>query len=103
MSCNRENVVWQRQNGTWCVGFYDFYPTGDTSDPDWDYEWDVEYTDTFMWAKEGLPSEDEACAAWSKAGNSNPGGHSIYPWSEEDQSYIEHFEKLLSQLKGVRC
>ena len=100
MSCNRENVVWQRRDGTWCIGFYDYYPTGDTSSEDWDYEWDVEYTDDFMWAREGLASEQAAIDSWDGA---NPGSHTIYTYSpsENAQGYTEHFEELLAKLKAA--
>lgn len=74
MSCNRENVTWKTA-GTWSIGFFDFYETGDTSDPDWDSEWDVEYLDRFMFVSTGHPTPEAAYEAWDGA---NPGGTTIY-------------------------
>lgn len=72
MSVNRENVVWQSENGTWGRGFYDYYNTKSYDDDDYDFEWDVDYNyDTFTWVSVGHATEDEARAAWQGA---NPGG-----------------------------
>jgi hypothetical protein len=86
MSKNRENVVWQSEDGTWGRGFYSFYSTGDPSDEDYDDEWDVEYDqDSFNWVSVGHATEEEAERAWNGA---NPGGQSTYPfgssaWADE--------------------
>lgn len=75
MSCNRENIIWQSRDGTWNRAFYECYPVGDRNDPDWDYEWDVEYTDEFDWVSVGHSTEDGAHASWD---GSNPGGYNLY-------------------------
>ena len=96
MSLNRENVIWKSRNGTWSIGFFHCYSVGDTSDPDYDPEWDVEYDyDTFDWASTGHPTEDAAYKAWDGA---NPGGYTVLatPGDETDRydkmaaAWIEH-------------
>lgn len=84
MSCNRENVIWKSKNGTWNRAFYDFYDVGDPSDPDWDYEWDVEYTDDFNWASVGHATEEAAHRSWD---GSNPGSYTLIedPGDETDE------------------
>lgn len=70
MSLNRANVVWPNVDGTWNIGFYDFYQTGE------DYEWDVEYDyGRFNWASTGHTTEDAAHAAWDGA---NPGSSTVH-------------------------
>lgn len=80
MSCNRENVTWQSADGTWNMGFYPFYNVGDTSDPDWDYEWDVEYEyDRFGWITQGHRTPESAYEAYTRC-NANPGGTMEVEW-----------------------
>lgn len=79
MSVNRENIIWQSRDGTWNRAFYDYYSVNEDS-PDWDYEWDVEYTDDFNWVRTGLPDADAAKAAWTGA---NPGGYEMHPVPDE--------------------
>lgn len=78
MSLNRENIIWQSKDGTWNRGFYAFEPTGDTSSPDWDEEWDVDYTDEFNWVSTGHATKE---AAWNSWHGANPGGHSLLEYS----------------------
>jgi hypothetical protein len=90
MSVNRENVIWKSRNGTWGIGFYDYYQTGE------DYEWDVEYDySCFNFASVGHVSEDAAHAAWRGA---NPGGSTIYsePSAETDR-FDEMAAKFLAE------
>lgn len=71
MSCNREFVVWQSPDKSWNVGFFSYCDVGREGNPDWDYEWDVEYLyDSFFWASTGHRSPVEAALAWR---NANPG------------------------------
>lgn len=84
MSCNRENVVWKTA-GTWSIGFFDFYQTGD------DPEWDVEYLDRFMFASVGHPTEEAACDAWDGA---NPGGHTVYDTPSPE---TERFDRMAAE------
>lgn len=86
MSVNRENVIWQSRNGTWNRAFYDFYEVGDTNDPDWDFEWDVEYTDDFNWVRTGLASQEAAHQAWDGA---NPGGYSVIATPGDDTDRLD--------------
>lgn len=82
MSVNRENIIWQSEDGTWGRGFYDYYNTKSYDDDDYDYEWDVEYNyDTFTWVSVGHATEDEARAAWKGA---NPGGSSTVEFGGTD-------------------
>lgn len=78
MSLNRENIIWQSKDGTWNRAFYKFEPVGDTSDPDWDEEWDVEYSDEFDWVSTGHFTEEGAWRSWRGA---NPGGHTTLEYS----------------------
>jgi hypothetical protein len=76
MSVSRECVIWPSENGRWSFGMYDCYPTGDQSDPDWDFEWDVEYNyDAFQFASTGHATIEDAYRSWHGA---NPGGYSAY-------------------------
>lgn len=86
MSVNRENVIWKSRNGTWSRAFYDFYAVNQDDD-DWDYEWDVEYTDDFNWVRTGLASEDAAHAAWDGA---NPGGYTLI---SEPDAYTDKLDE----------
>lgn len=72
MSCNREGVVWQHKDGAWRYGQFECYPVNE-DDPDWDYEWDVEYDySTFAFVSKG----PTARAAFDKWDGANPGGYS---------------------------
>lgn len=66
MSCNRENVVWKTHDGTWSIGFYDFWETGDddTRDPEWDVEYDYK---KFHWVSTGHATDLMAKEAWTGA------------------------------------
>lgn len=71
MSFNRDNIVWKSEAGTWSIGFYRCYPTGDTSSEDYDPEWDVDYDlGSFEWASTGHRSEQAAIDSWD---GPNPG------------------------------
>lgn len=94
MSTNRENVIWQSADGTWNRGFYDFYETGDWSDPDYDHEWDVEYTQDFSWVSTGHPSMEAAERSWR---GSNPGGWSEYPYDPARPDANEIFDDKAAQ------
>jgi len=90
MSVNREHVVWKTRDGTWGIGFFDFYQTGD------DYEWDIEYDrDTFNWCSIGHASQEDAHAAWEGA---NPGGGEVIDTpNDETDSYDVMASKYLAQ------
>lgn len=95
MSCNRENVIWQSENGTWNRAFYAYYDVNTDSD-DFDYEWDVEYTDDFNWVVTGLASEDAADNAWSGA---NPGGYSVIAFSPDTARTCAQLDAKASAFK----
>jgi hypothetical protein len=88
MSCNRENVIWKRPDGTFGRGFYrvvqpDRRPEG------WDYEWDVTYDySEFFWAEVGMRSMEQAQRAWKGA---NP-GYPDYVEYEKDPVAVAQFE-----------
>lgn len=90
MSCNRENVTWQSADGTWSVGFYEFYSV-DTHKEDWDYEWDVEYGSDFHWVSTGHRTEDQARDSWSGA---NPGGTMIYEHTPANAADCARFDQM---------
>lgn len=89
MSFNRENVIWQSPDGTWNRGFYDFYSTGESDDPDYDSEWGVDYTDQFVRVRTGFRSQAaaEAYQPWG-----NPGGHTEVPATPENAAVIERLD-----------
>lgn len=92
VSKNRENIVWQSADGTWNRGFFSFYSTGDTSDPDYDDEWDVEYdTSTFHWVSVGHATEDGAWRSWTGA---NPGGGSVLSFEPDRADDVERYEDM---------
>lgn len=80
MSLNRENVVWKDRQGTWNIGFFDYYQTGE------DHEWDVEYDySTFNFCSTGHATEEDAHASWHGA---NPGGcETLHEPSAETDRY----------------
>lgn len=88
MSLNRENVIWQSEDGTWNRGFYDFHYVGER-DEDFDEEWDVEYTEKLSWVSTGHASRQLADSSWR---GPNPGGSSEISYSEENREYIEELE-----------
>lgn len=95
MSLNRENVVWQSPDGTWNRGFYDYHH-GDTSDPDYDEEWDVNYDyDRFHWVSSGHRTEDAARASWNGA---NPGSDGAIVYIPEHVVWIDQYEDLAARL-----
>jgi len=91
MSFNRENVIWQSQNGTWSIGFF----TVDWVDYDGDPEWDVEYDfSSFEWVSTGHRSWQQARQAWHGA---NPGGSSIEHYSPQGQS--DHYDEMAREFR----
>jgi hypothetical protein len=94
VSCHRENVIWPAEDGTWNIGFYDFYSVNTDSD-DWDYEWDVEYDySCFNWCSWGHATEQAAFDSWD---GSNPGGGRSHP--KRDARCIE-LDKMLAEYKA---
>lgn len=96
MSLNRENVIWQSRDGTWNIGFYEFFEVNE-GDENFDPEWDVEYEDYFNWASTGHASEEAASAAWKGA---NPGGSMIVAWSDKNAVECESLDKLAQRWKS---
>lgn len=91
MSVHRENVTWQSKDGKWNIGFWDFYDTKDCSDPDYDYEWDVEYhNDRFWFVSQGHSTPEAAYEAYCRY-HANPGGTLIVPYFEEDVAKYEEY------------
>ena len=89
MSVNRENVIWQSPDGTWNRGFYAYYNVNE-DDPDWDYEWDVEYCDDFDWISLGHATKEAAYESWDGA---NPGGSWTVKYDPENPEQTERFEQ----------
>ena len=91
-------MTWERADGTWAIGFWDFY-CPNSFDEDFDFEWDVEYTDSFNWVSVGHSSPDAAMAEYCKT-NANPGGSQIYTRTNENSAYIASLEDKLSAFRG---
>ena len=88
MSFNRENVVWQSEDGTWNRGFYEVVWTGD------DPEWDVEYGSDFEWVSTGHATEEAACNSWDGA---NPGGHWSVDYTPETAAECARYDEKAAQ------
>jgi len=81
MSVNRDNITWQSKDGSWSIGFYTFYNTGDTNDEDYDFEWDVDYDQSsFWWCRTGFKTPEAAMAAYCY-NNANPGSTTIMKYA----------------------
>lgn len=96
MSCNRENVIWENEDGRWSIGFFDYYEVN-TDSPNWDYEWDVEYDfSRFNWVSTGHATKDRAADSW---GGSNPGGHIICRYSDQTKDEIAEYNRMAREWK----
>jgi hypothetical protein len=93
MSKNRENVIWQSEDGTWNRGFYDFYYINEDDD-DFDDEWDVEYTDDFGWVSLGHATEEAAYESWDGC---NPGGYTVMAFTPENAKWIAECERKAAE------
>ncbi len=100
MSCNRENDTWQSADGTWNIGFYEFWDEGDPSDDDWDYEWDVEYGENFHWISTGHATPDEAYASYTRS-HANPGGTCITEFTPANEKQVAAFEAKAAEAKAA--
>ena len=95
MSLHRENIVWKSRDGTWSIGFYDYYYTGDTSDEDFDHEWDVEYDySQFNWVSTGHPTEQAAHDSWDGC---NPGSSQITSEPGPDTDRLDALAKAFKR------
>ncbi|MFD4394392.1 hypothetical protein [Kitasatospora sp. NPDC058478] len=76
MSTHREGIAWQREDGTWSIGYYGFTRLSalEDGDPDdCDDEWDIEYHyDSFWFLSTGHPTYESAFAAYTRT-EANPG------------------------------
>ena len=99
MSFNRDNVTWQRTDGTWCTGFWDFFPTSSWNDPDFDPEWDVEYTEEFNWVHENAATPEVGYELYRRQ-NGNPGGTTIYESTPENADAIARFNATLARFNA---
>lgn len=96
MSCNREHVIWQSKNRSWNIGFFQFVNVN-THDPDWDYEWDVEYLyDEFFWVSTGHSSPETAFAAWRGA---NPGYVDSALAYQDNAGNCDHYDSMAQEAK----
>ncbi|MFJ4668861.1 hypothetical protein [Kitasatospora purpeofusca] len=92
MSLNRENVIWQTEQGTWSIGFFEFeYPDHEDFDPEWDVEYD---RSLFWWVSTGHADPDEAVEAY-RAEHANPGDASTcIEWSADTGAKIARYEEM---------
>lgn len=94
MSKNRDNEIWQSPDGSWNLAFYRVIP-GDTSDPDYDDEWDVDYDpNEFDWVSTGHRSSDEAWRSWTGV---NPGTTSITEYNPAQPRTNEKFDDIAAR------
>lgn len=95
MSVNRENVTWPAADGTWNIGFWDYYEVEREDGSERDDEWDVEYRhDRFWWAASGAATPEAAYERFT-ASNANPGGTTIVRTREGNEAYVERLDALL--------
>lgn len=101
MSCNRENVTWQSADGSWNIGFFDFYSVNQHSE-DFDYEWDVEYDHSKFWfLSQGNRTPDAAYEAFTRC-NSNPGGTTEVCWrGNEDE--CRRYDRMAEDAKARKA
>jgi hypothetical protein len=88
MSFNRENIIWQSDDGSWNRGFFKATVTGD--DPEWDVVYDYA---VFEWARTGMESVDEADSCWPGL---NPGGFEVlrkHPATHRRRSFYDTIAK----------
>jgi hypothetical protein len=86
MSFNRENVAWQKDDGTWSIGFWPVTVIGP------DDEWDVEYDyDSFRWVSTGHPDPDTAFNAYTRE-HANPGVQTICTPGDTSAEEIASFD-----------
>lgn len=97
MSLHRQNITWERPDGSWAIGFYDYTYVNQDS-PDFDYEWDVEYLSTFSHVYVGVTPE-EAMSKYTQ-GNANPGGTTVLDNTPENQATINELEKQYAAWKN---
>ena len=98
MSCNRENVTWQSPDGTWNIGFFEFYDVAPEDDEEWDYEWDVEYDHSRFWfLSQGNRTPEAAMLAYSRQ-NANPGGTMEVCW-EGNQEECRRYDEMAEDAK----
>lgn len=91
MSFNRENVIWQSENGTWSIGFYKVMWTGE--DPEWDVDYDYDH---FEWVSTGHRSESEAASSWTGA---NPGGSEVPPSGASTKAERKRLDNMAEALQ----
>lgn len=95
MGLNRENVTWQRPDGTWAIGFWGFRFINEDS-PDFDYEWDVEYANDFAWAATGYSTPEQAMQDYTRT-HANPGGTWVHENTPDNHADIARLEDTLSR------
>jgi hypothetical protein len=99
VSKNRENVVWQSENGLWSIGFYTvLHPGNAWEDDDYDDEWDVDYDfDSFEWGNSGFSTVEAAMRSWN---GPNPGGTTQISWREQNAEEIARLNEMLWAFKN---
>lgn len=96
MSVNRENVIWKSKDGTWNRGFFDYWNVNE-DDPDWDFEWDVEYEmSRFNWVSTGHATEEAARHSWDGA---NPGSSQTFDRRRGQAKTCDEFDRMAAALK----
>lgn len=101
MSLNRENVIWQSQDGTWNRGFFTFYAVGDACAEDYDHEWDVEYDNgTFHWVSTGHATEAAADASWR---GPNPGSGEVCRFTEANAADCAAYDAMAASFKAEQA
>lgn len=92
MSFNRENIVWQTEDKLWHIGFYEWFPVGNTFDEDYDPEWDVDYNyDRFVWVSTSHTTPESAMNSYPR----NPGSYNMAPYGYLSEDELKKFALMV--------
>lgn len=94
MSFYHENIVWQREDGCWGIGFYKRISRGSSAwESDYDPEWDDDFDySEFFFARTGFATEQQAINSWR---GSNPGHHEIMSYTKKEAKQIAEYEDMV--------
>jgi hypothetical protein len=92
MSFYHENIVWQREDGRWGIGFYKRVSNNSGWNSDYDAEWDDDFDHSqFSFARTGLLTEQQAMNAWHGA---NPGQYEVIEYKKKNAKEIAEYEDM---------
>lgn len=91
MSFNRENVIWQSEDGNYYRGFFTVTWVGSEADG-YDPEWDVEYDmSSFDIVSGPVVPQDDALKIWLRV---NPGHHFFVPYRKDTNEETKKYDRM---------